>query len=98
MIRRSRRGLASGHGIDEIVDADDFQIDIAASCVNEVIAANGREIAIARVHDHVEPGIGQLQPCGERNRAAMRSVKGVELPRNQRRDQCSRCQRPARWT
>ena len=47
VIRSGGRSLAAGHGIDQIVNADDFQIDVAARGVNQVIAADGRQIAIA---------------------------------------------------
>jgi hypothetical protein len=73
------RGLAAGHGVDQIVDADDFQIDVAARGVNQMIAADGREIAVAGIDDHVQLGIRQLQSGGERNGAAVRGVERIEL-------------------
>ena len=44
-----------------------------------MIAADGEEIAVTRVHHDVHLGIGQLQAGGERNRAAVRGVERVEL-------------------
>jgi len=73
------RGLATGHGIDQIVDADDFEVDVAARGVNEMIAADGGEIAVAGIDNDVKLGIRQLEAGGERNGAAVRSVERIEL-------------------
>src|SRR5215471_933552 len=36
------RGLAAGHRVNQIVDADDLQVDVAPRGVNQVIAADRR--------------------------------------------------------
>ncbi len=73
------RGLAAGHGVDHVVDADHLEVDIAPGCVDEVIAADGGEVAIARVHYHLQRWVGELQSSGERNGAAVRGVERIEL-------------------
>jgi hypothetical protein len=72
-----RRSLATRHRVDQIVHADDFQVDVAPCCMNQVIPANRRQIAISGVDHNVQLGISELQSGGERNRAAMRRVKRV---------------------
>ena len=73
------RGLPAGHGVDQVIDADHFQIDIAPRRVDQVIAANRRKIAVSRVHHDVQLGVRQLQARGKRNGAPVRGVEGVQL-------------------
>ena len=47
------RSLAAGHGVDKVVNADDFQIDVSARGVNQVIATDGREISVPGIDDNV---------------------------------------------
>ena len=75
--RRGRRGLSAGHGVDQVVDADDFQVDVAPRRVNQVIAADGEQVAVAGVDHDVQLGIRQLQSGGERNRAAVRGMERI---------------------
>ena len=95
-VRRGRCGLPAGHGVNQVVDADDLQIHIAAGGVNQVIAADGEQVAIARVHHDVQLGIGQLQVQWRkesRGRAWCGTSPGSCI---RRRGRCSRCRR--RWT
>ncbi len=71
--------LASRHRIDKVVDADHLEVDIAARGVNQMIAADGRKVAVARVDHYIEVGIGKLQSGGKRNRAPVRGVERVKL-------------------
>jgi hypothetical protein len=45
----------------------------------DMIAADGKQVAVAAEHHHVQLGIAQLEPGGERNGAAVRAVLGVEV-------------------
>ena len=54
MIRSGRRGLAAGHRIDQVVNANDFEINVAAGGVDQVIAADRGEIAIAGIDHDVQ--------------------------------------------
>ncbi len=74
-----RRRLSAGHGIDQVVDADDFQIDVAAGGMDQVIAADGGKIAVARVDDHIQLGIREFQSGGEGNCTAVCGVERIEL-------------------
>src|SRR5437868_8269289 len=74
-----RRSLPARHGVSQVVDADHFQIDVAAGSVNQVIAADGGEVAVSGVNDDVQLRIRQLQSGGEGDGAAVRGVKRVEL-------------------
>ena len=47
--------------------------------MNQMIAADGEQVAVAGVDHDVQLGIGQLQPGGERNGAAMRGVKRIQV-------------------
>ena len=76
---RGRRRLAAGHGVDQVVDADDLHIHVAAGGMDQVVAADGEQVAVARIHHHVELGIGQLQSGGERNGAAVRGVERIQV-------------------
>ena len=46
MAGRGGRGLAAGHRIDQVIHADDFQIDVAAGGMDQMIAADSREVAV----------------------------------------------------
>ena len=76
---RRRRHLSAGHAVSEIVHADDHEVHVPARGVNEVIAADAGEVAVAADDHDLEFGIGEFQARGEGNGAAMRGVEGVEF-------------------
>src|SRR5664279_1961888 len=77
-IARRRRGcLSASHGIDQVVNADDFDVYVTARGVNQVIAADCEQIAIAGVNHNVQLGVCQLQAGGEWNSATVRGVERV---------------------
>ena len=76
---RGGRRLAAGHGVGEVVDADDLQVHVAARGVDEVVAADGEQVAVAGVDHHLQLGVGQLQPGGERDGAAVRGVERIQV-------------------
>ena len=47
--------------------------------MNQVVAADGEQVAVARIDHHVQLGIGQLQAGGEGNRAAVRGVERIQV-------------------
>ena len=73
------RGLAAGHAVDEVVDADDGQVHVAAGGVDEVVAADGDQVAVAGEDDDLQLRVGQLQPGGKGDGAAVGRVERVEL-------------------
>src|ERR1017187_3964843 len=75
--RRRRRRLSTRHGIDQVVNADDLDVYVTARGVNQVIAADREQVAIAGVNHHVQLGVRQLQTGGERNGAAVGGVERV---------------------
>ena len=79
VVRSGGRSLAAGHGVNQIVDADDLQIDVAARGVDQMIAADRRKIAIAGIDNDVQLGVRQFQSGGERDGAAVRGVEGIQL-------------------
>lgn len=76
---RRRRSLAARHAVDVVVEHDDREVHIAAAAVDEVIAADGRAVAIARDDDDVEVRVGELDARRERNGAAVRRVQGIKV-------------------
>lgn len=47
--------------------------------MDEMVAADGRGVAVAHGHEDVELGAGQLQARGEAEGAAVQGVHGVEV-------------------
>src|SRR5271157_5791457 len=47
--------------------------------MNQVIAADSKQVAVTGVHHHIQLGIGQLQAGGEGQRTAVGGVKRVEI-------------------
>ena len=76
---RGGRHLAAGHAVVQVVDADHGQVHVAPGRMDEVIAADGEQIAVAAEDHDVQLGIAQLQPGGKGNGPAMGGVKRVEL-------------------
>ena len=76
---RGGSGLTARHGVDQVVYADDFQVDVAPRSVDQVVAANGREIAIARVNNDVEFWIREFQSGSKGNRATVGRVERIQL-------------------
>ena len=78
-VGRRRRGLAACHRVDQVVDAHDLDIEVAPRGVDQVIAADRGQVAIAGVDHHRQLGVREFEPGGERNRAAVRGVERIEL-------------------
>src|ERR1019366_9399448 len=74
-----RPGLAAGHGIGEIIDADHLDVHIAARGVNEVVAADGEQVAIAGVDHHLQLRVGELESGGEGDGAPVGGVEAVQV-------------------
>ena len=77
---RSRcRSLASGHAVVEVVYANHREIHVPPCGMDEMIAADGEQVAVAAEHDHVELRVGQFHARREGNGPAVGGVIGVEL-------------------
>jgi len=72
------RCLTSGHTVVEVVDADNRQTDVAACRVDEMIAADGEEVAVTAENHYIQFGIGELHARGEGDGPAMGGVIGVQ--------------------
>ncbi len=92
---RGGRGLAARHGVGQVVDADHLDIHVAPRGVDEVIAADGEQVAIARVHHHGSSGFesfspvanGMARPCVVWNESSARipgHAAGASDPRHDR--------------
>src|SRR4030066_292219 len=55
-----RGHLPAGHGVVEVIDADDRDVDVPPGGVDEVVAADGDDVAVAAEDDDFELGVGQL--------------------------------------
>jgi hypothetical protein len=75
VIRRGGRSLTTCHTVDQVVDADHLDVDVTARGVNQMVAANGRKVAIPRINHNVQLRVGQLQSGGKRDGAAMCGVE-----------------------
>jgi hypothetical protein len=79
LLRRGRTDLAAGHPVRQVVHADDRHIDVSPGGVDEVIAANGDEVAVTTVHDHLERGVAELEARCERNGPPVGGVERIDL-------------------
>src|SRR6266576_3116194 len=79
MPRGGWRSLAASHRVNQVVHADDLQINIAPRSVDQVITANRREITVARIDHNIQFRIRQLQASRKRDRAAVRRMKRIKL-------------------
>ncbi len=82
-----RRGLALGHAVDPVVHDDIGHVDVAPAGVQEMVAADGKTVAVTAGDQDREIGSRDLETGGERQRAAMHAVKAVAVGvgRNPRR-------------
>jgi len=67
------------HPVDEVVEDEHGDVDVPAAGVDEVVPADRRRVAVAADHQDVLVRLRHLQAGGERERAAMRRVEGVEV-------------------
>ena len=68
-----------GHAVIEIVHADHRKVHVAPCRVDEVIAADCKQVPVAAENDHRKLGVGELHAGGKRNRPAVRGVVGIEI-------------------
>ena len=69
--------LPAGHTVNRIIGGDNGDIDIAAGGVDEVVAADGGEVAVAGNHHYGKLGILDFRAGGERDGSAVHSVQGI---------------------
>src|ERR1039458_2202209 len=79
VIRSGGSGLAASHGVDQIVHADDLQINVAACGVDQMIAPDGRKVAVTGIDDDVQLWVCQFEPGGERDGAAVRGMERIQF-------------------
>jgi hypothetical protein len=65
--------------IDFIIEEQDLHTDVAAKCVQEMIAAYRQTIAIARYDPDIEVRIGQLEARCDRGCPAVDSVETIAI-------------------
>src|SRR3990172_11953345 len=75
--------LPAGHAVNEIVQHDDRDVDVAAAGVDEVVPPDGRSVAVAADDEDFLVRPCHLQPRREGQRAAVRRVQRVpvDIPR-----------------
>src|ERR1039457_3818106 len=56
-----------------------FRSDVLAGGVSEMVAADGKEVAVAPEHEYVQIGPGERNPTGERQRTTVNVVGAVGL-------------------
>jgi len=71
--------LAAGHAVGQVVDDDGGDVQVAPGGVDQVVAADGRGVAVAHDHDDLELGVGQLHAGGESERSAVGGVERIEI-------------------
>src|SRR6185369_11411647 len=70
---------SAGHCVNEVVDADDLDVHIAACGVNQVIAADCEQITVSAIDHDIQLWICKFQSGSERNGAAVRCVKRIKV-------------------
>src|SRR5450830_1853555 len=76
--RRKRRRLPAGHPVVVVVEHHDRNIDVSACGMDQMVAADCRDIAVTGDHDDRQVRIGQLNACCHWNGVAMKGVHIVE--------------------
>jgi 2-hydroxychromene-2-carboxylate isomerase len=71
--------LPARHAIVKIVDADNVEVRVAPRRMDEMIAANGRQVAIATDDRDHQLGVLHRDAQGKGNGAAMGRVVGIDV-------------------
>jgi hypothetical protein len=74
-----RSGLAARHGVNHVIDAYHFDVDIPPGGVHQVIASDCAEIAVTGIDHYLKRRVGQFQPRGERDSTTVRRMKESSL-------------------
>src|SRR5208283_504015 len=69
--------LAARHSVDPVVHTEDGHGDVAAGGVDQVVAADGGQVAVAAHHHDVLPGHGRLDAGGKGDRTPVGGVQDV---------------------
>src|SRR5580658_6170161 len=72
-----RRILPFGQAVDTVVEEQEFEIDVAAEHMHQMVAADGEAIAVTGNDPYVEVGARDLQPGGEGRCAAVNRMEAV---------------------
>ena len=73
----SGRVLPFGQAVDFIVEENDIDIDIAADGVDEMVASDGKSVAVSGDDPYGEVGVMALEAGGEGRGAAMNGMETV---------------------
>ena len=77
--RRRGRGLLLGQAINPVIHDHIGHLDVLAGGVIEVIAADGKRVAIPAEHEHMQIRAAKRNAAGKRQRAAMNIMRAVGL-------------------
>jgi hypothetical protein len=72
-------GLALGEAVNLVVVHDEGEVNVAADGGEEVVAALAIGAAVAALHDHGEPGVGEFRSRGHGQGPAVDAVEAVRV-------------------
>ena len=79
MNRRHRRILTAGHAVNAVVENNQSQINIAACCMNQVVAADSGAVTVTAANDNIQCRVSHFYTGSNRQSTAVQSVGGVEV-------------------
>ena len=71
--------MSAGHAVDEIIHADNGDIQVSPGGMDEMIAAYAEYIAISGEDHYFHVGLGQVQTGGKRNGPSVSGVEGIHF-------------------
>ena len=71
--------LPAGHAVVKVIDTDDFDVDITASGVYEVVAPDSGQVSVAAENCDHQIRVGQFEPQSKRNAPAVSGVVGIDV-------------------
>ena len=76
---RGRRVLALRQTVNPIVEEHDFELNIPAQCVDEMIATNAQPVAVTRDQPDMQVGSGDLESGCNRRCPTMNGMKAIGI-------------------
>jgi len=76
---RCGRGLLFGQAIDEVVHDEIDHVDVLPRAMIEMVAADGKTVAVAPKQKNMQVGPGQADAGSKRNGAAVNEVRAVTV-------------------
>ena len=71
--------MTAGHTINAVVINNQGQIDIAASSMNQVVAADSGAVTVAAANDNIQLGVTHLYAGGDGQSTAMQGVGSIKV-------------------